>query len=464
MSNKREKKRIPMPEAEAQQRGRTFDEVKLGYSEEEAIREASRCLQCKKPLCMEGCPVSIDIPNFIKKIAQGDFEEAHDIIKRTNSLPGVCGRVCPQEEQCESLCVLSHKDEPIAVGNLERFVSDWNMGKKKESQAASVGKKVAVAGSGPAGLACAGYLAKRGVEVTVYEALHEIGGVLMYGIPEFRLPNNVVRAEIEELKRLGVTFETNFIVGKTAKICELLDEDGYDAIFVGAGAGFPRFPDIPGIHANGVYSANEYLTRVNLMEAWKEDSKTPVLKGNNVVVLGGGNVAMDAVRTGLRLGAKHATVVYRRTEHEMPAREEEIIHAKEEGIHFELLSNPVAVSTDDEGFVQSVECVKMKLGEADESGRRRPVPVEGSEYHIPCDVFVVAIGTRANPIVTRATKNLDTTKKGNIQIIDEWGRTTREHVYAGGDIVTGAATVILAMGAGKNAARAILKDLDLPDE
>ncbi|ERP31889.1 NADPH-dependent glutamate synthase [Chitinivibrio alkaliphilus] len=456
--------RIPMPERNPRERARTFDEVKKGYTEEEAVGEAKRCLQCKKPLCMKGCPVSIDIPAFIKELSERNFERAHDIIKNTNSLPGVCGRVCPQEEQCESLCILGHKGDPIAVGNLERYVSDRNMGGHEDTKMPSVGRKVAIAGSGPAGLACAGYLAKRGVAVTVFEALHEIGGVLIYGIPEFRLPNAVVQAEIDELKRMGVVFETNFIVGKTASISELLDEDGFDAIFVGAGAGFPRFPDIPGINANGVYSANEYLTRVNLMQAWKEGSKTPVLKGQHVVVMGGGNVAMDAVRTGFRLGAQDATIVYRRTEHEMPARVEEIHHAREEGVDFELLANPLELLLDDEGFVKEVRCIKMRLGEADASGRRRPEPVEGSEFTLPCDVFIVAIGTKANPIVSRSTKGLETNKKGNVTIIDDWGRTTRDKVYAGGDIVTGAATVILAMGAGKDAAKAILHDLGLNED
>jgi glutamate synthase (NADPH/NADH) small chain len=459
------KKRMPMPELDPQKRAEKFDEVKRGYSREEAMEEAARCLQCKNPLCMKGCPVSIDIPAFIREISAGNFQQALDIVKTTNALPGVCGRVCPQEEQCESLCILSKKGEPIAVGNLERFIADWGLAavtavKKSED----TGKKVAVAGSGPAGLACAGYLAQRGVAVTVFEALHEVGGVLRYGIPEFRLPNRVVQAEIDALKKMGVTFTTNFIVGKTASIHELLNEDGFDAIFLGAGAGFPIFPDIPGINANGVYSANEYLTRVNLMEAWKEGSKTPILRGNNVVVMGGGNVAIDAVRTGLRLGAENAGIVYRRTKKEMPARDEEILHAQEEGIHFELLANPVEIITDDEGFVSGLTCIKMKLGEADESGRRRPEPIPGSEFSMPCDVFVVAIGTRANPIISRAANNVKTSKRGNVTIIDDWGRTTQEKVYAGGDIVTGAATVILAMGAGKDAARAILQDLGINDD
>jgi glutamate synthase (NADPH/NADH) small chain len=458
--------RVPMRLRDADERVLDFDEVPIGYSEEEAVREAKRCLQCKKPLCMNGCPVSIDIPAFIQKVADGDFKEALKIIKNTNALPAACGRVCPQEEQCEAKCIVGIKGESVAIGNLERFVADWNRENHTHEEIKhpdACHHRVGIIGSGPAGLSAAGYLAKRGVCVTVFEALHEVGGVLLYGIPEFRLPKAVMEDEIDKLREMGVIFETNFVVGKTATIDELIEEDKFQAIFIGSGAGLPRFPDIPGIHSNGVYSANEYLTRVNLMEAWREGSRTPVSRGKKAVVMGAGNVAMDSVRTARRLGAEEAHIVYRRGRDEMPARHEEIVHAQEEGVNFELLANPIEVIADQNGFVESVRCIRMELGEADESGRRSPVPIEGSEFEIECDVVVIAIGTSPNPLISQSTIGLDTGKSGTVKIIDKMGRTSKDKVYAGGDIVTGAATVILAMGAGKDAARAILEDLGVED-
>ncbi len=459
--------RVPMRNQDGAIRARNFEEVPLGYSEEEAVREASRCLQCKKPLCMQGCPVSINIPDFIQQIVDHDFASALNTIKETNALPAVCGRVCPQEEQCERKCIVGIKDKSVAIGNLERFVADWNREqnhKESVTHPNACHHRVGIIGSGPAGLACAGYLAKRGVCVTVFEALHEVGGVLLYGIPEFRLPKEVMNAEINNLRDMGVIFETNFVVGKTATIDELIEEEHFEALFIGSGAGLPRFPDIPGMHSIGVYSANEYLTRVNLMEAWKPGSKTPIIRGKSVVVMGAGNVAMDSVRTALRLGAEEARIVYRRGADEMPARNEEIHHADEEGVIFELLSNPVAVNATADGFVSSVTCVKMELGEPDESGRRSPQVIEGSEYEIECDVVVVAIGTTPNPLISQSTEGLETSQRGTVNVTGTHGRTTKTKVYAGGDIVTGAATVILAMGAGKDAAKSILEDLGIEDK
>ncbi len=459
--------RVPMRNQDGAIRARNFEEVPLGYSEEEAVREASRCLQCKKPLCMQGCPVSINIPDFIQQIVDHDFASALNTIKETNALPAVCGRVCPQEEQCERKCIVGIKDKSVAIGNLERFVADWNREqnhKESVTHPNACHHRVGIIGSGPAGLACAGYLAKRGVCVTVFEALHEVGGVLLYGIPEFRLPKEVMNAEINNLRDMGVIFETNFVVGKTATIDELIEEEHFEALFIGSGAGLPRFPDIPGMHSIGVYSANEYLTRVNLMEAWKPGSKTPIIRGKSVVVMGAGNVAMDSVRTALRLGAEEARIVYRRGADEMPARNEEIHHADEEGVIFELLSNPVAVNATADGFVSSVTCVKMELGEPDESGRRSPQVIEGSEYEIECDVVVVAIGTTPNPLISQSTEGLETSQRGTVNVTGTHGRTTKTKVYAGGDIVTGAATVILAMGAGKDAAKSTLEDLGIEDK
>ncbi|MBD3390679.1 MAG: NADPH-dependent glutamate synthase [Chitinivibrionales bacterium] len=454
--------RTPMREQDPSARARNFDEVPRGYTEEEAVSEAKRCLQCKRPLCVEGCPVRIKIPQFIKQIADGDFGAAARILKEDNSLPAVCGRVCPQEDQCEKKCVLGKKGDPIAIGNLERFAADWERAhgdvrlpeiKRKN------GKKVAIVGSGPAGLTAAGELVKKGYDVTVFEALHETGGVLMYGIPEFRLPKAIVKAEIGYLEKLGVKVEKNFVVGKTATLQELLDEEGFDAVFVGSGAGLPSFMHIPGENSIGVYSANEYLTRSNLMNAFREDSETPLIRGKRVVTVGGGNVAMDSARTALRLGADKSMIVYRRGRTEMPAREAEIHHAEEEGIQFNLLCNPVEVLADKKGFVRAVRCIRMELGEPDSSGRRRPVPIMGSEFEIECDVLIVAIGNRPNPLIPDTTPDLEVSKWGTITANESDGRTSKKLVYAGGDIVTGAATVILAMGAGRDAAQSIIEDL-----
>jgi len=448
--------KTPMREQEPKERARNFSEVPYGYTEEEAVREARRCLQCKKPLCVEGCPVAVQIPQFIKLVEQGEFAAAARKIKETNSLPAVCGRVCPQEEQCELKCVLGKKGEPVAIGNLERFAADWERDHGVVELPAvkkANGRKVAVVGSGPAGLTLAGELVKEGFAVTVFEALHQPGGVLVYGIPEFRLPKEIVKREVEYLERMGVTVVRNFVVGRTATIEELMKEEGYDAVFVGSGAGLPSFMHIPGENFIGVYSANEYLTRSNLMKAYKPDSPTPIIRGKNVVTVGGGNVAMDSARTALRLGADRSMIVYRRSEAEMPARKAEIHHAQEEGIEFHLLCNPVAILADDKGYVRGIRCVRMELGEPDSSGRRRPVPVKGSEFELACDVVVIAIGNNPNPLIPNTTPDLTVTKWGTIAADERDGRTSKKHVYAGGDIVTGAATVILAMGAGRTAAR-----------
>ncbi|WP_315081270.1 NADPH-dependent glutamate synthase [uncultured Clostridium sp.] len=449
-------KRTPVTEQAPELRAKNFEEVCLGYNEEEAIKEANRCLGCKNPKCVEGCPVSIDIPGFIAKAKDGDFENAAKEIAKYSALPAVCGRVCPQESQCEGKCVLGIKGEPVAIGKLEKFTADWSRKNNIDlaKTEASNGKKIAVIGSGPAGLTCAGDLAKRGYDVTIFEALHEAGGVLVYGIPEFRLPKEkVVKAEIENIKKLGVKIETNVIIGRTITIDELMKEEGFDAVFIGSGAGLPKFMGINGENANGVFSANEFLTRVNLMKAFKEGYHTPVKAGKKVAIVGGGNVAMDAARTALRLGAE-AHIVYRRSESELPARAEEVHHAKEEGIIFDVLTNPTEILSDENGWVKGMKCVKMELGEPDASGRRRPVEVEGSEFVMDVDTVIMSLGTSPNPLISSTTEGLDINKWKCI-VADEDGLTTKEGVYAGGDAVTGAATVILAMGAGKKAAEAI---------
>ena len=447
-------KKNEMPSQAPDVRNKNFLEVALGYTPEQAIDEAKRCLNCKNKPCVGGCPVKIYIPEFIAKVAEGEFEEAYKIITKSSSLPAVCGRVCPQESQCEQKCVRGIKGEPVAIGRLERFVADYHNANSTEKAVApeSNGHKVAVVGSGPSGLACAGDLAKIGYEVTVFEALHTPGGVLVYGIPEFRLPKDIVKKEIETLKELGVKIETNVIIGKTISVDALMSEYGFESVFIGSGAGLPRFMNIPGENLNGVYSANEFLTRVNLMKAYKPDSSTHIQHGKKVVVVGGGNVAMDAARSAKRLGAE-VTIVYRRTEAELPARHEEVEHAKEEGIVFKLLTNPVEVKGT-EGWVSGIVCQRMELSEPDESGRARPVAVEGSEFEIEADCVIMAIGTSPNPLIKSTTQGLETQKWGGI-IADENGLTSREGIYAGGDAVTGAATVILAMGAGKTAAAAI---------
>ena len=449
-------KKNPMPSQEAEVRNKNFLEVALGYTAEMAIDEAQRCLNCKNMPCVAGCPVNIDIPGFIKEIAAGNFEDAYGVISKSSSLPAVCGRVCPQENQCEGKCVRGIKGEPVAIGRLERFAADYHNANFKGEvvKPESNGKKVAVIGAGPAGLTCAGDLAKKGYDVTVYEALHLAGGVLVYGIPEFRLPKSIVQREIDGLKEIGVKIETNMIIGKTLTIDELFD-DGYKAVFIGSGAGLPRFMNIPGENLKGVYSANEFLTRVNLMKAYKPDSDTPVKDSKRVAVVGGGNVAMDAARCAKRLGAEEVYIVYRRGEAELPARAEEIEHAKEEGIIFKTLTNPVEIMGDENNFVNGIKCVSMELGEPDESGRRRPVVKEGSEHTIDVDCVVMSIGTSPNPLIRNTTEGLETNRHGCIVTSDESGLTSREGVYAGGDAVTGAATVILAMGAGKSAAAAI---------
>ena len=449
-------KKCPMPCQEPNVRNKNFNEVALGYTEEMAVNEARRCLNCKNKPCMGKCPVGIDIPAFIAKVAERDFEAAYTELTKYTSLPAVCGRVCPQEVQCESVCVRGIKGEPVGIGRLERFVADWHRknGNKNIIKPQSNGKKVAVIGSGPAGLTAAGDLAKKGYSVTVFEALHLAGGVLVYGIPEFRLPKEIVKAEIENLKALGVEINTNMVIGKILTIDELM-EMGYEAVFIGSGAGLPRFMGIKGESLNGVYSANEFLTRINLMKAYKEDSKTPVRHGKRVAVVGGGNVAMDAARCAKRLGADEVYIVYRRSMEELPARKEEVEHAMEEGIIFKTLVNPIEVLGDENGNVNGLKCVKMELGEPDESGRRRPIEVEGSEFNLEVDCMIMSIGTSPNPLIRSTTPGLDTNKKGCIITKDESGLTSRTAVYAGGDAVTGAATVILAMGAGKNAAAAI---------
>ncbi len=450
--------KVAMPEQEPNVRNKNFEEVTLGYTEEMAKEEAQRCLNCKHKPCIGGCPVMVKIPEFIALVAEGKFEEAYNKIQETSSLPAVCGRVCPQETQCEKFCVRGIKGEPVAIGRLERFVADWymkNVSAKTEKPQPN-GKKVAVVGAGPSGLTCAGDLAKLGYEVTVFEAFHTPGGVLVYGIPEFRLPKDIVAAEVDKLRDLGVNIMTNMVIGKVLSVDELLNEEGYDAVFIGTGAGLPSFMKIDGESLNGVYSANEFLTRINLMKAYKfPEYDTPIYVGKNVVVVGGGNVAMDAARSAKRLGAENVYIVYRRSEEEMPARNEEIHHAKEEEIEFKLLNNPVKINGDENGWVKSVTCVKMELGEPDASGRRRPVPVEGSEFDIDADVVVVAIGQTPNPLIKNTTPDLETNKWGCIVAKEETGATSKTGVYAGGDVVTGAATVILAMGAGKTAAASI---------
>ncbi|CAD7766819.1 MAG: Sulfide dehydrogenase subunit alpha [Candidatus Argoarchaeum ethanivorans] len=447
--------RPEMPEQNPEERIHNFNEVALGYTKEQAVIEASRCLQCKKPQCIKGCPVEIDIPAFIKNIAEGNFETSASELKATNTLPAICGRVCPQETQCEIECTLGKKGEPIAIGRLERFAADYELEKGVQIPEipASTGYRVAVVGSGPASLTVAADLARIGHSVTILEALHEAGGVLIYGIPEFRLPKEIVRAEVDFIKKLGVEIRLNFVVGKLRSVDELLTE--YDAVFLGSGAGLPSFLGIEGENLNGVYSANEFLTRVNLMKAYRfPDYDTPVKKGKHVVVVGAGNVAMDAARCALRLGAENVTIVYRRGEDEMTARIEEVQHAKDEGIHFKLLTNPTVIHGDENNWVKSVKCIRMRLGEPDESGRARPEPIPGTEHEIPTDVAVIAIGTTPNPLIPSTTRDLQTSKR-NIIPTDAECRTSKEGVFAGGDVVTGSATVISAMGAGKIAARAI---------
>ena len=450
--------RQTMPEQDPVERGKNFNEVTLGYPEEAAVLEASRCLQCKKPKCVEGCPVEIDIAAFILAVKERRFEDAIRIVKEKNNLPAICGRVCPQETQCEIKCVLGVKKEPSAIGRLERFVADYELahGVAEPERAPRKGRKVAVVGSGPGGLTAAADLAKMGYDVTIFEAFHDTGGVLRYGIPEFRLPKAIVSKEVDYICRLGVDIQTNVVVGKTVKIRELLNEEGYEAVFIAVGAGLPYFKGIPGENLIGVYSANEFLTRVNLMRAYKfPEADTPVIIGKRVAVEGGGNVAMDSARTALRLGADEVNIIYRRSEKEMPARAEEVHHAKDEGIIFNLLTTISRVFGDEDGRVRAVECIRMELGEPDESGRRRPIPIEGSEFTIDVDMVVMAIGSGANPLLTSATPELELNKRGYIVADPETGKTSIEGVYAGGDIVTGAATVIEAMGAGKRAARAI---------
>lgn len=450
-------KKTPVREQDAKVRATNFEEVCLGYNKEEAMEEASRCINCKNAQCIKGCPVSINIPGFIEKVKEGDVEAAYQVISESSALPAVCGRVCPQESQCEGKCISGIKGEPISIGKLERFVADWATEKGIKPQGAKEknGKKVAVIGSGPAGLTCAGDLAKMGYDVTIFEALHEAGGVLVYGIPEFRLPKTkVVAKEIENVKSLGVKIETNVVIGKSVTIDELLHEEGFDAVFIGSGAGLPKFMGIPGEQANGVFSANEYLTRSNLMKAFDESSTTPIMRGKKVAVVGGGNVAMDAARTALRLGGE-VHIVYRRSEEELPARVEEVHHAKEEGIIFDLLTNPVEILEDEKGWVKGIKCIKMELGEPDESGRRRPVEVPGSEFVIDVDTVIMSLGTSPNPLISSTTEGLEVNKWKCIVADEEFGKTTKEGVYAGGDAVTGAATVILAMGAGKAGAKGI---------
>lgn len=449
-------KKVPVREQDAKVRATNFEEVCYGYNREEAIEEATRCINCKNAKCITGCPVSINIPGFIQEVKAGNIEEAYKIIGQDSALPAVCGRVCPQESQCEGLCIRGIKGEPVSIGKLERFVADYALDNDIKPVCADCtnGHKVAVIGSGPAGLTCAGDLAKLGYEVTVFEALHELGGVLVYGIPEFRLPKDlVVQKEINKVKELGVKFETNVVIGKSTTIDQLMDDEGFEAVFIGSGAGLPMFMGIPGENANGVYSANEYLTRSNLMKAFKDDYDTPIAAGKKVAVVGGGNVAMDAARTALRLGAE-SNIVYRRSEAELPARVEEVHHAMEEGVIFHLLTNPIEILEED-GWVSGMKCIKMELGEPDASGRRRPVPIEGSEYIVDCDTVIMSLGTSPNPLISSTTDGLETNKWKCIIADEENGKTTKEGVYAGGDAVTGAATVILAMGAGRAGARGI---------
>ncbi len=455
-------KKVPVREQDPKKRAKNFEEVCLGYNQEEAMAEASRCLNCKNAKCVSGCPVSINIPEFVKKVEEGAFEEAAKVIAEASALPAVCGRVCPQESQCEGKCIRGIKGEPVSIGKLERFVADWSRehGIVPAGSGSRNGKKVAVVGSGPSGLTCAGDLARLGYEVTIFEALHEPGGVLLYGIPEFRLPKDtVVKTEIENVKKLGVKIETDVVIGKSVTVDQLLKEEGYDAVFIGSGAGLPMFMGIPGENANGVFSANEYLTRSNLMKAFREDYDTPIAAGKKVAVVGGGNVAMDAARTALRLGAE-VHIVYRRSEAELPARVEEVHHAKEEGIVFNLLTNPVEILTDEKGWVNGMRCIRMELGEPDASGRRRPVPVEGSEFTIDVDTVIMSLGTSPNPLISSTTKGLEVNKRKCIVAEEATGKTSREGVYAGGDAVTGAATVILAMEAGRAGARGIHEYLE----
>ena len=450
-------KKVPVREQDAKKRAANFEEVCLGYNKEEAMEEANRCIGCKNAQCIKGCPVSINIPEFISHVKQGDIEGAYQVISESSALPAVCGRVCPQESQCEGKCIRGIKGEAISIGKLERFVADWARENeiKPEGAKEKNGKKVAVIGSGPAGLTCAGDMSKMGYDVTIFEALHEAGGVLVYGIPEFRLPKQaVVAKEIENVRSLGVKIETNVVVGKSVTIDELIQDEGFEAVFIGSGAGLPKFMGIPGENANGVFSANEYLTRSNLMKAFDENSDTPIMRGKKVAVVGGGNVAMDAARTALRLGAE-VHIVYRRSEEELPARVEEVHHAKEEGIIFDLLTNPIAILEDEKGWVTGMKCIKMELGEPDESGRRRPVEVAGSEFVMDVDTVIMSLGTSPNPLISSTTEGLEVNKWKCIVAAEENGQTSKEGVYAGGDAVTGAATVILAMGAGKAGAKGI---------
>lgn len=450
-------KKVPVREQAPDVRNKNFEEVCLGYNQEEAMEEATRCLHCKNARCIEGCPVSINIPDFIEAVKGGDIKEAYRVISESSALPAVCGRVCPQESQCEGKCIRGIKGEAVSIGKLEKFVADWarENGLEPEAPAAKNGKKVAVIGCGPAGITCAGDLAKKGYDVTIFEALHQPGGVLVYGIPEFRLPKDTVVAhEVENIKKLGVKIETNVIIGRSVTIDQLLSEEGFDAVFIGSGAGLPRFMGIPGENANGVFSANEYLTRSNLMKAFRDDYDTPIARFKKVAVVGGGNVAMDAARTALRLGAE-VHVVYRRSEEELPARAEEVHHAKEEGIIFDLLTNPTEILTDENGWVSGIRCVKMQLGEPDASGRRRPEVIEGSEFDMDLDAVIMALGTSPNPLIHSTTKGLEVNKRQCIIAEEETGKTSKDGVFAGGDAVTGAATVILAMGAGKAGAKGI---------
>lgn len=449
--------RIPVREQDPKVRATNFKEVCLGYNKEEAEAEALRCLNCKNPRCVQGCPVSIDIPGFISKLKESDVKGAYDVISQSSALPAVCGRVCPQETQCEGVCVRGIKGDPVSIGKLERYVADTarEMGIRPSTDAAKKGKKVAIIGSGPAGLTCAGDLARMGYDVTIFEALHKAGGVLVYGIPEFRLPKDaVVEKEIENVKALGVKIETDCIIGKSTTVDALMKEEGFDAVFIGSGAGLPKFMHIPGEQAMGVFSANEYLTRSNLMKAFSEDSRTPIMKPKKAVIVGGGNVAMDAARTALRLGAE-THIVYRRSEEELPARREEVLHAKEEGIIFNLLTNPVEIHADEKGWVKGITCLRMELGEPDASGRRRPVEIPGSEFYIDCDAVIMSLGTSPNPLIASTTEGLDINRRKCIVADEANGQTSKEGVFAGGDAVTGAATVILAMGAGKAAAKGI---------
>lgn len=449
--------KVPVREQEAAARAKNFDEVCLGYNKEEAMNEAERCINCKNAQCIKGCPVAIDIPAFIEQVKLGNIAQAYQIISQSSALPAVCGRVCPQESQCEGKCIRGIKGDPISIGKLERFVADWarENGIKPEPAKEKNGKKVAVIGSGPAGLTCAGDLARLGYDVTIFEALHEAGGVLVYGIPEFRLPKeDVVAKEIANVESLGVKIEKNVIIGKSVTIDELIEDEGYEAVFIGSGAGLPKFMGIPGENANGVFSANEYLTRSNLMKAFHEDANTPIMRGKKVAVVGGGNVAMDAARTALRLGAE-VHIVYRRSEEELPARVEEVHHAKEEGIIFDLLTNPTEILEDENNWVRGMKCIRMELGEPDASGRRRPVEIPDSEFEMELDTVIMSLGTSPNPLISSTTEGLETNKWKCIVADEEYGRTSKEGVFAGGDAVTGAATVILAMGAGKAAAKGI---------